>query len=107
MVCALSAHEVGVDIQQHREDDVLRLAKRFFSEGECKALDACPEEARGAFFFRLWTKKEAYGKLTGEGVAEVLGLDLEEEVSEIAFEEYTDIPGYSIAVCKKKNDSNR
>lgn len=76
--CALSTEEIGADIQQHRrqlkEDNRRRLAERFFSEEEKRALEASGE--RGELFYRLWTRKEAFGKLTGEGVAGILDVNL-------------------------------
>ena len=73
VVCAVSAREVGVDIQEYKKTDVERLARRFFSEEEQGILMACTNEKEQCkLFFRLWTRKEAYGKLTGEGIAAVI-----------------------------------
>ena len=73
VVCALSWQEVGVDIQQYRRTDIDRLAERFFSTEEKKALKACHDrKEREQLFYQLWTRKEAYGKLTGQGIAAVI-----------------------------------
>lgn len=73
VVCAFSRQEVGVDIQQYKRTDIDRLAERFFSEEEKKALKACHNlKEREQMFYQLWTRKEAYGKLTGEGIAAVI-----------------------------------
>lgn len=76
--CALSTEEIGADIQQHRRqlkgDNRRRLAERFFSEEEKRALEVSGE--REELFYRLWTRKEAFGKLTGEGVAGILDVNL-------------------------------
>lgn len=72
--CAISDREVGVDIQQYRPADEARLARRFFSEEERKALEGCLDrEEQRELFYRLWVRKEAYGKLTGEGIAASVG----------------------------------
>lgn len=72
--CAISDREVGVDIQQFRPVDEVRLTRRFFSEEEQKALERCLDrEEQRKLFYRLWTRKEAYGKLTGEGIAASMG----------------------------------
>ena len=72
--CAISDREVGVDIQQFRPVDVVRLTRRFFSKEEQKALERCLDrEEQRKLFYRLWTRKEAYGKLTGEGIAASMG----------------------------------
>lgn len=71
---AISDREVGVDIQQFRPVDEVRLARRFFSEEEQNALEKCfNREEQRKLFYRLWTRKEAYGKLTGEGIAASMG----------------------------------
>lgn len=104
VLCGLSEEEIGADIQQHCACDRRRLADRFFSEGEKAALAACGEDEN--LFFRLWARKEAYGKLTGEGVAHVLDMNLMTEKHmvlngrRVEFEEIGDIAGYSIAFCR-------
>lgn len=72
--CGVSEQEIGVDIQKLQGGCVLSLAKRFFADSEYRALEACgDEELRCQMFFRMWVRKEAYGKLTGEGIAGVIG----------------------------------
>lgn len=75
VLCAISGVEIGVDIQQHSGKDVGKLARRFFPERECAALEQAGEE-RERLFYRLWARKEAYGKLTGKGIADALGVNL-------------------------------
>lgn len=75
VLCVLSNQEVGADIQQHCGKDVGKLARRFFSEREAMALEQAGA-AREELFYRLWARKEAYGKLTGRGVADALKVDL-------------------------------
>jgi 4'-phosphopantetheinyl transferase len=65
--------ELGVDVERTRRDvSWERVARRFFDEREATALFSLPEEERRQAFFRCWTRKEAYMKATGHGVA--LGL---------------------------------
>jgi 4'-phosphopantetheinyl transferase len=61
--------EVGVDLEQVRpfEND-LGLAERFFCAAEAAALRALGDERRAAFF-HVWTRKEAYLKASGLGLA--------------------------------------
>lgn len=102
VVCALSEREVGADLQIHRAAGLERLAVRYFSAAEVDAFRQT--EDREAFFFRLWARKEAYGKLTGKGIADALGRDLWSGGTEtdemLCWEEYDKLPGYSMAVCQ-------
>lgn len=65
-VCAISEHEIGVDIQTVRRAD-MRVAKRFFSETENEFIRGTSDKDRA--FFEIWVKKEARVKLTGEGIS--------------------------------------
>jgi 4'-phosphopantetheinyl transferase len=65
---------VGVDVERIRPlRDVDQLVSRFFSPRESAAFQALPAEQKPDAFFRLWTRKEAWLKATGEGIAESLG----------------------------------
>lgn len=104
VVCALSEREVGIDIQEHRGAALERVAQRYFSPAEVFALMQAQD--RAALFFRLWARKEAYGKLIGKGIMEVVGRDLWSGSAEadggeaLCFEEYDGLQGYSMAVCR-------
>ncbi len=71
-ICAFAGSEVGCDVQDHRKNDdptrLARLAKRWFSEGERQYLHQCGYEP--AEFYRIWARKEAYVKFTGDGIGE-------------------------------------
>lgn len=84
VICVLSAEEVGVDIQQHRAGAGRRIAARYFSAQEKAALENCKEDG-DELFFRLWTRKEAYGKLTGQGIADTMGLNFLPQVTASEF----------------------
>jgi 4'-phosphopantetheinyl transferase len=60
---------VGVDVEQIRPmPDMSDVSERFFSAHECDELKKLPVEARVELFFRIWTRKEAWLKATGEGI---------------------------------------
>lgn len=81
VLCAVDGREIGADIQRIQPVDVGKLAGRFFSEPERLLLERCgSDEERQRLFFALWTRKEACGKLTGQGVASVLGQDMSADV---------------------------
>jgi 4'-phosphopantetheinyl transferase len=62
--------ELGVDVEQLRKlDDPESIAARFFSTAEASELLSLSPEQRGSAFFRCWTRKEAYVKAIGDGLA--------------------------------------
>jgi 4'-phosphopantetheinyl transferase len=65
--------EVGVDVERLRAlPRAERIAERFFSAPETTALKAVPAERRIEAFFTCWTRKEAYIKARGDGLAHPL-----------------------------------
>jgi len=61
---------VGVDVEMIRADlDLEEMAVRFFSTREVTRLRMLPVEERTAAFFRCWTRKEAFLKACGTGLA--------------------------------------
>ena len=74
---ATSSLPVGVDIQHIRPERVT-AAMRFLTGSEQAQLAALPQEERTQAFFRLWTLKESYGKMTGWGLlgANAFSVDL-------------------------------
>jgi 4'-phosphopantetheinyl transferase len=75
---AIASEPVGIDLEQIRPlSDAEQLAKRFFTPAEAEAIATLPMAQKQAAFLNAWTRKEAYLKATGDGLA---GLD-EVEVS--------------------------
>lgn len=74
VVCAFSDREVGIDIQVHKKGKG-DIAQRFFSIEDRELMEKMAGEGGNPeeIFFSLWTVKEAYMKLTGEGMRQ--GLD--------------------------------
>lgn len=66
-------HEIGVDLEQLRPMmDMEQIAARFFAVGERAALQALPAQQKQEGFFNCWTRKEAYLKALGSGLARPL-----------------------------------
>ena len=77
LVCFARGREVGVDVERRRPlDDLLPLARTSFSDHEYAALCRLPPDDRPAAFFACWSRKEAFIKLTGEGVSQLADFDV-------------------------------
>ena len=59
---------IGIDVEEEREIEE-KVAERFFSSAEIRALSAHRGAAWRSAFFRCWTRKEAYLKALGYGLA--------------------------------------
>ena len=62
-MCAISEKPCGIDLQVAKSAPHDKIASRFFKPEEAEYAKAFGEEG----FFRLWVRREAYGKMTGEG----------------------------------------
>src|SRR5262249_34158358 len=64
---------VGVDVERVRPiADVDQLVARFFSPRENARFQQLSSDEKNIAFFNLWTRKEAWLKATGEGIAHSL-----------------------------------
>ena len=64
---------IGIDLEWAQpRGDLLELAKRILSDEDLQTFQALPGPEAPAAFFRAWTRKEAYLKARGEGIAEGL-----------------------------------
>ena len=64
---------LGVDVELVRfVPEADQIAAKFFSPREGAMLNAIPAEQKMEAFFHCWTRKEAYLKATGEGIADAL-----------------------------------
>lgn len=69
LIAVANEREVGVDLEMIRPDmDVLRLAKRFFSDHEVARMEAAAPGDRHALFCQLWVVREAVSKAEGTGI---------------------------------------
>ena len=113
-VCAVSNAPVGVDIQKSQETKQ-NIARRFFQLQEAEMIEMQPEHKRQNMFFRYWTGKESYLKLTGDGLTKGMNyflVDLKQEMivdptgeyEKIYLKEYRCLENYYITVssCSEK-----
>jgi 4'-phosphopantetheinyl transferase len=70
LIAVTTVAEVGVDLERLRPYPNYRdMAERFFHPGEAAALVALPAAQAEQAFFHVWTRKEAFLKATGLGIA--------------------------------------
>lgn len=112
---AFSDGEIGIDIEKIGNAD-LKIAKRFFSRDEYRYLESLSEEKSGSEFYRLWTLKESFMKITGLGMKLPLNsfcIRTENGVSvecgdindDFYFYEFDEIDGFRASICShKKNE---
>jgi len=73
-IAVTNSGEIGIDIEQLKQkSDFYPLVKRCFSEVEQAYWMGLPEAQKCKEFYRYWTRKEAFVKATGRGIA--LGLN--------------------------------
>ncbi len=69
VMCVVSEFETGCDVEHVREGRS-KLAERFFMENETRWIRSFAElRAQDDAFYRLWTLKECYMKVTGRGLS--------------------------------------
>lgn len=67
VACAVSNAPVGCDVEELRKAPK-GVAKRYFSDSEQAFLHTFSDEEYNRAFFQIWTMKESYVKMTGEGL---------------------------------------
>jgi 4'-phosphopantetheinyl transferase len=69
LAAASANFEVGVDIERIRPiENVVALARRFFTEVEASLIEALPTHRQNIAFLKHWTAKEAGLKAMGRGI---------------------------------------
>jgi 4'-phosphopantetheinyl transferase len=69
MIAVTAIGEIGVDLELDNPEFAReRIAERFFSPGEVRALRSLPEDLQGRAFLACWTRKEAFIKARGDGL---------------------------------------
>lgn len=109
LICAVSRYNIGADCQIINIKDIERckkIAARFYSSHENIFLNSLPEAKYINHFFKIWTKKEAYIKYTGKGLAEGLSTFSVNHLDGVRFIKYTGISGAYIYLCCGEDNSD-
>lgn len=111
-ICVVSEQAVGCDIEKIKKEPK-NVAKKCFCTSELQYLESLPKEKREEVFFRIWTMKESYIKMTGEGMRlsfQRIAFDFRNDdicvlrdgiVQDCFIKEY-EIPQFKITVCAKE-----
>ena len=123
VICAVSLYEIGCDIESidysASTELITKISKRFFSENETALLeeiDSSQKDSRLYTFYRFWTIKESYVKMTGEGLTLPLDSFQVKFIDDHAHIHHCDFPmdcyitekdyeGYHISVCTKEPEN--
>lgn len=119
--CAFSEREIGADIQCCKSENDKRMdgiMKRFFTEAEyAKWKGLSDADTQREFFYLLWTRKESYGKLTGEGIVSAIGIDIESQAEApirnvtwqdfMCFGDDAEKTTYFLSICTRKESQPR
>ena len=94
---AIDDAEVGLDVEKLPERDYRKIAGRFYHPDELRCVQEAADQPRA--FTRVWTRKEAYLKQIGTGIAtdlkafDTVGGALAQRIHSF------DLDGYVISVC--------
>ena len=94
---AVDDAEIGLDVEKLPERDFMKIARRFFHPNELAYVERAEDQPRA--FTRIWTRKEAYLKQLGVGIATDLSAfdtssdELSERIASV------DLDGYVLSVC--------
>lgn len=107
IVFADSQVSIGIDIEKVKSAR-LKVAERFFTKEEYERILALLPGKSDSEFYRIWTMKEAYVKMSGQGLRIPLNsFDVvDSEKLQVFFynEEYK---GFSISLCREGVDSEK
>lgn len=100
-LCDEKYNLIGVDVEKIADRaNIEELSQRFFSSDEKQKFIKLGKTQKA--FFDIWTKKEAYAKMTGEGLASVLGDQAHhgsKNAESICYEFYNNSDIYSLSIC--------
>ena len=117
VICAVGEKAVGCDIEKTGQE-IQGAAQLFFHRNEAEYLQRFQGPERNEMFFRLWTWKESYVKMTGEGMklslrdfeilpeGESIRVRRGDEILPCHMIEYN-IPEYKISVCTEEEEFAR
>jgi len=109
-MCAAADSVIGIDAEEITDFNP-DICKRFFSKAERKQIFASGDDDKiKDTFFRIWTMKESYVKMTGRGLGEfsafevMLYPDAHIKGGEICQIKELQLHGYKVSLCAQQDD---
>lgn len=97
---ATDSAELGMDVEALPATDRLKIADRFYHENEREYVHKADDEC--CAFCRIWTRKEAYLKCTGEGIStDLTAFDTTSPPLSESIVTH-DLDGYCLSICSEK-----
>lgn len=98
VLCGLSSRPIGVDIESIREYKD-SLATYTMNEDELRLINSSPRP--DVAFIRLWTMKESFLKLSGEGIMDHMKDVLAKAEGQVGFTTVVNLPkNYIYSICE-------
>lgn len=70
LLAVTMGREIGLDVEYtHGKTDLVLIARQFFSPQEYTTFQNAPDDEKSCVFYNCWTRKEAYIKARGDGLA--------------------------------------
>lgn len=116
-MAAFSEQEIGCDVEQIAVPD-MRVVYRFFAADEARRIEEAARTGEQAeYFYRFWTLKESFLKVTGRGIrmplnefcihlGEPIQVEQDGEILDYGFAEFA-CPGYRMAYCTERAKSEK
>lgn len=97
-VC-VSEREIGIDIEKITDRDFEKIVRKTFGEKEREYYfkNKTPQA-----FYEIWTRKEAYSKISGEGIRDVMRGTDTFSLDGYEFKTQT-VDGFVLTTCEKRN----
>lgn len=97
---AVDDSEIGMDVEKLPDKDYMKIAGRFYHPNELEYVQNAEDQPRA--FARIWTRKEAYLKQLGVGIAaDLRAFDTLSDKLSARIASF-DIEGYALSVCAEK-----
>jgi len=114
VACGVDRCQLGVDLQWMKPWNI-NVTKRFFAAEEYERLcKISNEEEQKKQFYQMWTAKESYVKLTGDGIGKGINQYITDENYQLICDEakrrlavmkiYEDIEEYMLCCCTKDGE---